>query len=67
MRVEASAPARAGDAPILGSIAGGTDGVVDVDELSQAILLAAADDHEIARRDGAIVGRLRKRPVGADG
>ena len=40
---------------------------VEVDELSRLILLAAADDHGVIRHDGEIVGRLSKRPVGADG
>jgi len=40
---------------------------VDMDELSRLILLAAADEHELARRDGEVIGTLRKRPAAADG
>jgi serine/threonine-protein kinase RsbW len=40
---------------------------IEIDELSRLILLAAADAHELLRQDGAVIGRLRKRPAGADG
>lgn len=62
VRVRAAAPAPPPDGP------GSTeDREVEVDELSRLILLAAADDHDVSRRDGEIVGHLRKRPAGADG
>jgi len=43
------------------------NGEVEIDELSRLILLAAVDAHDLVRQDGSVVGRLRKRPAGADG
>jgi len=73
VRVQVSAPARAGalgggaEVGALADVQIDVEIDVEVDELSRLILLAAADDHGVSCRGGEIVGHLRKRPARADG